>query len=276
MQDHRRPRPGAPPCSAPPAPHPPSSNSNADPDESHDPQPAPRPGSYALRRLGRCPSCHREVRLTTTGVLYAHGACPPASPEALPDTSPAGSTPTAARAAWSSCITSSHRSIGEPCGCAPQRDPSDVTWTTAEELHRKRHPAPDAACTWHCEYIAVAAAHYTRARPTRPPSSRHRPPEPTPKETPMTRIAVYAAMIDPAATDPAEVERLTTTYPQADTWPGLVKYASHPAGVLHLVTATAAVWAAANHGSRTADRYVLVRTVDNTGYAAAARSCDVP
>jgi hypothetical protein len=92
----------------------------------------------------------------------------------------------------------------------------------------------------------------------------------------MTRTAVYTAMIDPAATDPAEVDRLTTAYPQADTWPGLVKYASHPAGVLHLVTATAAVWAAANHGSPSADRYVLVRTVDHTGYAAAARSCDVP
>jgi hypothetical protein len=135
--------------------------------------PRPTPKSYPVRPLGRCPTCPREIYLAATGFLHRHGTCPPANPEALPDTFARWLyTHARRRDAWTNPITQlAQREFGEPRGCSPPRHPSGVTWTTAEELHRKHHGDPDAACTWQCEDVAVAAAHYEQhTRQAAPPA----------------------------------------------------------------------------------------------------------
>ena len=150
---------------------------------------------HLLPRLGLCPACEGEIRVRNNGTLYRHDQ--PSDPDApivcdsrgFQITTCWGSARTPVRlleatfARW--LYAHRHRDpwtdpVGQlgdlhfnGCTRTRTRTPADVEWTTAEELHQRRHdiqrrhtgsdvlaPCSGQHCDWHCRQISDAAAEF--------------------------------------------------------------------------------------------------------------------
>ncbi|MFF7022975.1 hypothetical protein ACFY97_18480 [Streptomyces klenkii] len=139
-----------------------------------------------LPSLGLCPVCQREIRVRKAGTLYAHhcdgdGREPAACLE--PTFARWLHAQAARRDAHENRVTYLAQAAFHRCTRSPNRTPADVTWTTAEELHGRRHliqlartgsdvlvPYNGERCDWRCRDIAHASEVYDRLVAAREPS----------------------------------------------------------------------------------------------------------
>lgn len=139
----------------------------------------------ALPSLGLCPVCQREIRLRKTGTLYAHH-CDGDGREPAARLEPTFARWLHAQAARrdyrKNRITHLAQAAFHGCTRSPKRTPADVTWTTAEELHGRRHLIQLARtgsdlrglngerCDWRCRDIVHAGEVYAQLLAAREPS----------------------------------------------------------------------------------------------------------